>query len=82
MIFRYFFSMYNIFFEIFQIVDESRNKCVYPDQCFCPTCIPLANCSNIVIPKNDRCGCPICGGERSCIIISSLHFFNNNNVLY
>ena len=50
-------------FIIIQIVDDVRNKCVYPDQCYCLPCDQfLANCSNVIEAQNDTCGCPICGG--------------------
>ena len=50
------------FFIIIQIVDNVRNKCVYPDQCYCPLYDQFpANCSSITKAQNDTCGCPICG---------------------
>ena len=42
-------------------MDESSNRCVYPEQCACPTCTSLpTNCTQLV--NGTICGCSVCGG--------------------
>ena len=48
---------------LLQVLDETSKKCVYPDECPCPSCDPISqNCSNIINSSDDKCSCPICAG--------------------
>ena len=44
-------------------------SCVYPEQCPCPSCIPVpSNCSNVITPTGGRCNCPFCGGIHTYLV--------------
>lgn len=46
-----------------QVLDESSNGCIFPEDCPCPECDSLpSNCSRIFTPSNGRCNCPVCAG--------------------
>ncbi|XP_019853361.1 PREDICTED: uncharacterized protein LOC105313106 isoform X2 [Amphimedon queenslandica] len=48
-----------------QVLDESINRCVYPEQCPCQgTCDPVPN--NCTVLTYDNCNCPLC---RDCPIV-------------
>ena len=58
-------------------------KCVYPDECPCPTRKPISqNCSNIINSSDDKCSCPICAGIINDILQTVKLLFIRFRLLY